>query len=85
MSDVYDAAIEEWGEELQVDKAVEELSELTRELARWHLGYSNEDDLAEEIADAEIILEQLRRMFNDERIDHHKERKLDRLRGRIND
>ena len=83
MSDVYDDALEEWGLDLQVDKSIEELSELTRELSRWHLGYSNEEDIREEIADVEIMCEQLRREFDDGRIDHHKERKLDRLRKRL--
>jgi len=82
-NDVYNAAIDEWGEELQVDKSIEELSELTRELSRWHLGYTNQDEICEEIADVQIMCEQLELLFDESRIEEHRERKLKRLRERI--
>lgn len=83
MSDVYKRALDEWGIELQADKSIEECSELIRELSRWHLGYTNEGDIAEEIADVEIMCEQLRLEFDGDRIDEIKERKLERLSERL--
>ena len=69
-----------FGREAQIMMAMEELSELQVQLAKL-LGsrIRNLDDLYSEIADAEIMLEQLRLMFSGSHIDVMKEKKLSRL------
>lgn len=82
-NDLYRAAIETWGEEAQIDMAGEECSELTTEIFRYWRGRSDESDLAEEVADVEIMLEQLRVILGDPKVDAHKKHKLTRLRKRL--
>ena len=53
-----------FGEEMQLVVALEELSEVQKEICKTMRGYSNLDHLAEEIADATIMLEQVRLIFN---------------------
>ena len=57
---VYTNALIAYGEEMQLTVAVEELSECQKEVCKVLRGYGNMDHLAEEIADATIMLEQLR-------------------------
>lgn len=70
-----------YGERNQMVLALEELSEVQKEICKRLRGYSNDEHLAEEIADATIMLEQLRLFFglNDlvcEKMDY-KVRRLD--------
>lgn len=60
---VYAAALEKWGEGMQGLVAIEELSELQKEICKRFRGKDNDFQLADEIADATIMLEQLRIMF----------------------
>lgn len=61
---VYYQAQAKFGTEKQAVKAIEELSEATKEICKTLLGCGDRDHLAEEIADATIMLEQLRLFFN---------------------
>jgi hypothetical protein len=56
----YTNALIAYGEVMQLTVAVEELSECQKEICKVLRGYGNMDHLAEEIADATIMLEQLR-------------------------
>ena len=61
-------AIDKWGAETQTDKAIEEIGELLQAIMKHrHKPYSEERhaNLLEEIADVEIVLEQLRRIYDD--------------------
>jgi NTP pyrophosphatase (non-canonical NTP hydrolase) len=78
-----DDALELWGESLQIDVAVEELSELTTELARMQRGTGDPDAVVEELADCEIILDQLAKIYGTEDVNAEIRRKMDRLRDRI--
>jgi NTP pyrophosphatase (non-canonical NTP hydrolase) len=78
-----DDALELWGKDLQIDVAIEELSELTTELARMQRGTGDPDAVVEEIADCEIILDQLAKMFGTGDVNDEIERKMHRLRDRI--
>ena len=83
---VYTNALIHYGDRTQMIVAIEELSECQKEICKILRGGENFPHLAEEIADATIMLEQLRLMFsiNDlvcEYMDN-KVRRLDkRLRG----
>lgn len=61
---VYDAALGKWGQKMQTIVAIEEMSEVQKEICKALRGDLNREHLAEEIADATIMLEQLRQMFN---------------------
>lgn len=60
---VLEKAIETFGPELQQLVAIEEMSELQKELCKRYRGFDNQEHIAEEIADVEIVLEQLTMMF----------------------
>lgn len=56
----YTNALVHYGLEKQMVVAVEELSEVQKEICKYLRGLGNADHMAEEIADATIMLEQLR-------------------------
>ena len=60
----YMNALIAYGDRAQMIVAVEELSECQKEICKILRGGENFDHLAEEIADATIMLEQVRLMFN---------------------
>lgn len=79
-------AIAVYGVENQTVKAIEEMSELTKELSKALLGNADNDHIQEEIADVEIMIEQLRDIYdtdNGNRIDFFKQVKIKRLNERL--
>lgn len=60
---VYTNALIAFGEEKQCIVAIEELSECAKELCKVLRGNGDREHLAEEIADATIMLEQMRVFF----------------------
>ena len=83
--DVYLAAIDHYGTENQIKKAVEEMAELTKELCKLPRG-TTRDRMVDEIADVTIMMEQLRLLLNvnsdvQERIDFKVSRLAQRIRG----
>lgn len=86
---IYSKALSTYGYDKQVIVAIEEMSELTKELTKTLrvgidlLAYY--ENIEEEIADVEIMLEQLIRMFSNRKtIDEIKNQKLERLERRLN-
>lgn len=79
-------AVNRYGYNAQVTKAIEELGELTQVLAKWLNGHAGEfealeDHIAEELADVWIMSEQLRIIFNNyDDVYRWKTAKLARLR-----
>jgi glutamate/tyrosine decarboxylase-like PLP-dependent enzyme len=61
---IYVKALKRFGYRKQINKSIEELSELIKELALLQNGASNREEIIDEIADVEIMLEQLVFMFN---------------------
>lgn len=84
--DLYQRVLDKYGFDAQMTVVIEELSELIKEICKNKRGNSNLDSIAEEVADVEIMCEQLRFIFQfDYRVDEWKKAKLDRLNERIND
>ena len=52
-------AIDTYGKDMQLNVAVEELSELIKEICKNKRGRDNRDNIIEEMADCYIMLEQL--------------------------
>ncbi|MBR2844669.1 MAG: hypothetical protein IKF00_05600 [Solobacterium sp.] len=79
-------AIEKYGKELQTVVAIEELSELIKELTKNIRGKNNHDAIVEEIADVYIMLDQVM-MMNDIWLNEVVEKmheKLNRLKEMMN-
>ena len=82
--EIYDLAIKLFGMRSQMLIATEECSELIQAISHLIRGRINSFDLSEEIADVEIMCEQLRLMFDiDEFVDQQKQKKIKRLKNRI--
>ena len=84
----YTNALIHFGKATQMVVALEELSECQKEICKIIRGESNLDHLAEEIADATIMLEQVRLIFNlndlvCEKMDEKVKRLDDRLKGGV--
>lgn len=68
-AEIYKEAVLQWGMDSQVNMAIEEMAELIsalqhhrREESWGH--HATVEDIADEVADVEIMMEQLRFMFN---------------------
>ena len=81
---IYELACQEYGIDAQVVIAIEEMSELTKELCKNMRGSNNSSNLAEEIADVTIMMEQLRLIYdiNDE-VCNYMDVKIQRLQDRL--
>jgi hypothetical protein len=86
---LYNQAIDEWGEDAQIIQAIEELSELMKELCKM-LREGNCFDVMqwqpiyEEIADVEIMLEQLKYIgVGHSDVERMKKKKLKRLEHKL--
>ena len=92
-TDILKQAIESFGEGAQVVKAAEEFAELIVETMKFCAGAGNKEKLAEEIADAQIMIDQLtdilvtKHGLDENAIDSYRRHKLERLertlKGRI--
>lgn len=77
-------AICHYGQPMQMLVAIEEMSELTKEIVKHRRGEDNRRQVAEEIADVGIMLEQLELMFNCRELTQDiREEKLARLKKRL--
>lgn len=80
----YTNALLWYGEEVQLVVAIEELSECQKEICKFLRGYGNAGHLAEEIADAIIMLEQVCYIFGlNEQVCEMMDKKILRLEERL--
>lgn len=79
-------AINTYGKDIQTIVAIEELSELQKELCKALRNKANIEHIVEEMADVDIIFNQLKIIFEigENEIEANKRYKLNRLRDRIN-
>lgn len=81
---VYESAIARNGILLQAIVALEELSEAQKEICKLLREEGNLEHLAEEVADATIMLEQLRIMFDiNDKVCSYMDAKVERLADRL--
>lgn len=82
--DIYRTALDKWGAAAQILMVMEEMAELQKELCKNCRGRENASCIAEEIADVEIMLEQMKLLFEvDELVKEFKGVKLRRLKARL--
>lgn len=79
------AAIRKNGRPMQTVVAIEEMSELQKELSKFIRGKGNRDNLIEEVADALIMITQIQLMYHicDEDVRKVMDFKLNRLKERM--
>lgn len=78
-------AIETYGKDMQLNVAIEEFSELVKEICKNKRGRNNIEGIIEEIADCYIMLEQMEIIFGigSTVIDEAKAKKIARLEKRL--
>ena len=82
--EIYEAALAKYGAEAQTLMVMEEMAELQKELCKHSRGTDNVDHIAEEIADVEIMLEQMKILYNCEyEVKKYRREKIERLKERI--
>ena len=83
-NELYARAKDKYGLEAQLIVAIEELSELQKELTKHLRGKGSRKNIAEEVADVEIMIEQIRYLFNlGISVEMVKKIKLERLEKRL--
>ena len=80
---LYDKAIKKWGVDSQVHMAYEEMGELLSALNKLLRKRVTVDDVITEIADVQIMTEQLALIFGQDKVSTEKDRKLKRLEERL--
>lgn len=81
---VLQRALDTYGSALQIVVTMEEMSELQKELCKYLRGKYSPASIAEEIADVEIMLEQMKMLFcRADDVRSVRGRKIERLRERI--
>ena len=90
MKQLLERVITSNGMNKQLDAAIEELSELIQAICKLkRYGYTDDEcyfNLAEEMADVEIVLAELKLMFdNEDNVKKWRTYKLDRLEKRLNE
>lgn len=78
---IEEAAIEIFGKENQKDMMIEEMAELSKELLKERRGSVNHSAILEEMADVEIMLDQMKLIYGD--CGEIKQEKLLRLMDRM--
>lgn len=82
VSELYTKALTQWGLRLQVIQLIEEMSELIQALTKFLLDRPNWDNISEEFADVEIMVEQVRlSIAYEDKISNWKTKKLNRLKN----
>ena len=81
---ILSAAIETWGAQAQTLMVMEEMSELQKELCKRERGRDNLANIAEEIADVEIMLDQMKLLHGCAgMVAEYRMAKIERLRERL--
>ena len=80
---VYCQALNKWGTESQIKMLFEEMAELQNAICKYSRKRNNIYDVATEIADVQIMTEQMSILFGKELVDSEKERKFERLKNRL--
>jgi NTP pyrophosphatase (non-canonical NTP hydrolase) len=81
--EIYNLAIKKWGVSSQMGVAQEECAELIKAISKWFRNIDNGENLEEEVADVEIMLEQLKIILDKDLIQEKKREKLKRLQKRV--
>lgn len=86
-NEIFKKALETYGMQAQITMVFEEMSELQKELCKFLRGKNDVEtiaNIAEEIADVEIMLDQMKLLFDiDDDVAGFRERKVLRLADRL--
>ncbi len=82
--EVFQQAIDAWGADAQSLCLLEEMAELQDALCKYKRGRRTADDIAEEVADVGIMLDQAKLIFHiEEKVEAQRARKVARVEERL--
>lgn len=81
--DIYVLAVETFGQQSQIDMAIEECAELINALCKLRRERVGTLDVVTEIADVQIMCGQLSYMFGEQTVADERKRKIERLQKRL--
>jgi len=81
---LYGKVWQRW-KDLQFIMLFEEMSELQKEICKQYRGKGDNEAIAEEIADVQIMLDQMKLRYGEERCGRYKKAKLARLAAIVED
>lgn len=81
--ELYKRALTDWGVRPQVMMVMEETGEMLNALAKYDRGRSTEKEVVTELVDVWILMEQMATLFGWDDFQEEKERKLERLKERL--
>lgn len=82
--EILSAAIAVWGKDAQAKMLLEEMAELQKEVCKAWRGKDNSVEIAEEVADVEVMLAQIKMIFGiDASVGIYRDAKIERLRQRL--
>lgn len=83
-SELYKELAEHYGEKHQCMLCIEEMSELIKEIVKFERKHNNYNEIAEEVADVQIMIEQVIAIYGiNEEVERWKEKKLKRTEARL--
>ena len=81
---IYKAALTTYGNQAQIIMLLEEMSELQKEICKTFRGKTTSEKIIDEIADVEIMLEQMKILFNVwSKVFLRKKYKINRLKKKL--
>ena len=90
---IYNDAIDKWGETAQLDQMVEEMAELTLAISKYKRQLNNSlldyqkvgvmDNLYTEIADVKLMIEEMEFMFGKENVDKAYKKQLEKFKKEL--
>ena len=82
--EILSAAVATWGQDAQAKMLLEEMAELQKEICKAWRGKDNTVEIAEEVADVEVMLAQIKMIFGiDTSVGVYRDAKIERLRQRL--
>ena len=81
--EIFTLAITKWGLSSQISALIEEFGETIQRAAQLQNKKTDVVNFLEELADAEIMIDQMRLYFGNERMDRWREQKMNRLEKRL--
>ena len=82
--ELYKRALTDWGIRPQTMMVMEETGEMLEAIGKFDRGRANESEVITELVDVWILMEQMGVFFGWDEFKAEKERKLERLRDRLN-
>lgn len=80
---LYERALDEWGFEAQANMAIQEAAELQKALTDLYFGRADDAAVVDEIADVQIMADQLALHFGEDEVRETIEQKRERLTERL--